>query len=198
MTKQLTDDLVQPIIVCPTTFNSLEAMITAVAYASLCSTMAQDAATVNTWYHTGQRKTIRRVKSTTKLDTIAIPPDIVYTHHVCVAPLQRYSEFPRAIRRAQVSGWKPYEHTYAPSHDETNTVHVYVNADVQLSPGKLAAQVAHVITKRYIESNITLALDARITLHFVPSHIVDTCTWTIYDNGHTEVAPHTLTVGINA
>lgn len=197
MGKVLTSDLVQPIVVNNGSFDSLEDMVSRAAVASLLSIVDQDDAVVHKWVSSGQRKTVRRVKSAAKLDKVAALDHTLLLDGVCVAVLQRYDEFDAALKSAQVSGWAKYEQTFASWHTSPTFGTVLVNKDVDMSPGKLAAQVAHVLVSQYMDTGVFLLRDETVAIEFAPQDEVEKSRWVIRDNGHTEVAPGSVTVGFS-
>ena len=149
------------------------------------------------WIGTGQRKTVRRVKSSSKLDRAEVLDSSLRVGGVCVSRLQRYNEFDSVLKSAQVSGWDVYENTFAEWHESPTFGTVLVNESVEMSPGKLAAQVAHVLVSQYMDTGIVACRDETVAIEFVPQDQVERCRWVIRDNGHTEVEPGTVTVGLN-
>lgn len=196
MGKELSNDLVQPIVVDNKAFDSLEDMVSRVAVTSLLSLADQDNTVVKKWFDTGQRKTVRRVKSPSKLDRAENLDHSLRIGGVCVARLQHYDEFDTALRSAQVSGWDGYEYTFADWHKNPTFDTVLVNESVEMSPGKLAAQVAHALVSQYMDTSIVLCRDETVAIEFVSQDQVEQCRWVIQDNGHTEVDPGTVTVGL--
>lgn len=196
MGKVLTDDLVQPIVVDNKSFDSLEEMVSRVAVTSLLSLLDQDDEVVDEWFVSGQRKTVRRVKSSSKLDRTESLAYSLRIGGVCVARLQRYDEFDSVLKSAQVSGWGEYRETFAKWHDSPTFGTVFVNEALEMSPGKLAAQVAHVLVSQYMDTGVVACRDETVALEFVPQDQVDQCRWVIRDNGHTEVEPGAVTVGL--
>lgn len=197
MGKVLTGDLVQPIVVDNKSFASLEDMVSRVGVVSLLSLLGQGDEVIGEWVDAGQRKTVRRVKSLTKLDKAENLDSSLRVGGVCVACLQRYDEFDSVLKSAQVSGWGEYENTFADWHENPTFGTVLVNESVKMSPGKLAAQVAHVLVSQYMDTGIVACRDETVAIEFVPQDQVEQCRWVIRDNGHTEVEPGTLTVGFN-
>lgn len=196
MGKVLTGSLVQPIVVDNKSFASLEDMVSRVAVTSLLGLLNQDNEAINEWFSAGQRKTVRRVKSPSKLDRAENLDHSLRIGGVCVARLQRYTEFDSVLKSAQVSGWDDYENTFADWHKNPTFDTVLVNESVEISPGKLAAQVAHVLVSQYMDTGIVACRDETVAIEFVPQEQVEQCRWVIQDNGHTEVAPGTVTVGL--
>lgn len=197
MGKVLTGDLVQPIVVDNKSFASLEDMVSRVAVVSLLSLLDQNDETINEWVSTGQRKTVRRVKSSSKLDRAEKLDYSIRVGGVCVAQLQHYDEFDSVLKSAQVSGWDEYENMFATWHESPTFDTVFVNDSVNMSPGKLATQVAHVLVSQYLDTGIVLCRDETVAIEFVSEEQVEQCRWVIRDNGHTEVEPGTVTVGLN-
>lgn len=196
MGKVLTDDLVQPIVVDNRSFGSLEEMVSRVAVTSLLSLLYQEDDVIGEWFASGQRKTVRRVKSSSKLDRVGAPEDLLRIGGVCVSRLQRYDEFDSVLKSAQVSGWGGYGNTFAEWHENPTFGTVLVNELIEMSPGKLAAQVAHVLVSQYMDTGIVACRDETVAIEFVPQDQVEQCRWVIRDNGHTEVEPGTVTVGL--
>ena len=196
MSKVLTDDLVQPIVVNNKSFASLEELVSCVAVTSLLSLIGQEEAVVKEWIGTGQRKTVRRVKLSSKLDRAEVLDSSLRVGGVCVARLQRYNEFDSVLKSAQVSGWGEYENTFSEWHENPTFGTVLVNESVEMSPGKLAAQVAHVLVFQYMDTGIVACRDETVAIEFVPQDQVERCRWVIRDNGHTEVDPGTVTAGL--
>lgn len=196
MGKVLTGSLVQPIVVDNKSFASLEDMVSRVAVTSLLSVADQDKDTVDEWLVSGQRKTVRRVKSSSKLDRAEGLDCSLRVDGVCVARLQRYGEFDAVLKSAQVSGWDEYEKTFADWHENPTFGTVLVNNSANMSPGKLAAQVAHVLVLQYLDTGIVACRDETVAIEFAPQEQVEQCRWVIQDNGHTEVTPGTVTVGL--
>lgn len=195
MGKELTQDLVQPILVNNKAFESLEGMVSAVAVTSLLSLENQDDETVKTWFSTGQRKSVRRVKTRAKLDRAEELELSLRYGDVCVAKIQHYNDFDTVLKSAQVSGWSEYDSTFDEWHNHPTFGTVLVNETVEMSPGKLAAQVSHVLVSQYMDDGVMLDGDATVAIEFVPQEQVEQCRWVIRDNGHTEVVPGTVTVG---
>lgn len=196
MSKVLTDDLVQPIVVDNKSFGSLEEMVSRVAVTSLLSLLDQDDGVIDEWFVSGQRKTVRRVKSSSKLDRAEVLDSSLRVGGVCVACLQWYDGFDSVLKSAQVSGWGEYENTFAEWHANPTFGTVLINESVEMSPGKLAAQVAHVLVSQYMDTGIVACRDETVAIEFVPQDQVKQCRWVIRDNGHTEVEPGTVTVGL--
>lgn len=197
MGKVLTGDLVQPIVVDNKSFASLEDMVSRVGVVSLLSLLDQGDEVIDEWVSTGQRKTVRRVKSSSKLDRAEKLDYSLRVGGVCVARLQHYDEFDSVLKSAQVSGWDEYENTFAAWHESPTFGTVFVNDSVNMSPGKLATQVAHVLVSQYLDTGIVLCRDETVAIEFVSEEQVEQCRWLIRDNGHTEVEPGTVTVGLN-
>lgn len=197
MGKVLTSDLVQPIVVDNKSFDSLEDMVSRVAVVSLLSLLDQDDEMIDEWVSTGQRKTVRRVKSSSKLDRAEELDYSLRVGGVVAAQLQHYDEFDSVLKSAQVSGWDEYENTFAAWHESPTFDTVFVNDSVNMSPGKLATQVAHVLVSQYMDTGIVLCRDETVAIEFVSGEQVEQCRWVIRDNGHTEVEPGTVTVGLN-
>lgn len=197
MGEVLTSDLVQPIVVDNKSFDSLEDMVSRVAVASLLSLLDQDDEIIKEWVATGQRKTVRRVKSSSKLDRAEKLDYSLRVDGVVAARLQHYDEFDSVLKSAQVSGWGEYENTFAGWHENPTFDTVLVNDSVNMSPGKLATQVAHVLVSQYADTGIVLCRDETVAIEFVPQYQLEQCRWVIRDNGHTEVEPGTVTVGLN-
>lgn len=196
MSKVLTDDLVQPILVDNKAFDSLEEMVSRVAVTSLLSLLYQDDDVIDGWFASGQRKTVRRVKSSFKLDRAKNLDHSLRIGGVCVSYLQRYDEFDPVLKSAQVSGWGGYGNTFAEWHEIPTFGTVLVNESIEMSPGKLAAQVAHVLVSQYIDTGIVACRDETVAIEFVSGEQVEQCQWVIRDNGHTEVEPGTVTAGL--
>lgn len=196
MSKVLTDDLVQPILVDNKAFDSLEGMVSRVAVTSLLSLLYQDDDVIDEWFASGQRKTVRCVKSSFKLDRAKNLDHSLRIGGVCVSYLQRYDEFDPVLRSAQVSGWGGYGNTFAEWHANPTFGTVLVNELIEMSPGKLAAQVAHVLVSQYMDTGIVACRDETVAIEFVPQDQVEQCRWVIRDNGHTEVEPGTVTAGL--
>ncbi len=195
MGKELTQDLVQPILVNNKAFESLEGMVSAVAVTSLLSLENQDDETVKTWFSTGQRKSVRRVKTRAKLDRAGELELSRRYGDVCVAKIQHYNDFDTVLKSAQVSGWSEYGSMFADWHKNPTFGTALVNESAEMSPGKLAAQVSHVLVSQYMDDGVMLDGDATVAIEFVPQEQVEQCRWVIRDNGHTEVVPGTVTVG---
>mgnify|MGYP002719781164 FL=1 len=190
--KKLTDDLVQAIVVCPREYLSLEDMLSDAAIASILS--SHDDPRFDQWYETGQRKTARRVKTVAKLDKIS---DIYHQkhHHVVAAPLMRYDEFASPVSKAQVSGWKEYDHIYGDDHDAPSFGTFLVNDQLDMSPGKLAAQVSHALTIYYVRTGKLPSIDDTIRFELASEKSVLQCNDVVVDAGHTEIPSGSVTCG---
>ena len=114
-----------------------------------------------------------------------------------MAKIQNYNEFDTVLKSAQVSGWNKYENTFAEWHNHPTFGMVLVNESAEMSPGKLAAQAAHVLVAQYVDTGVMLRGDETVAIEFVPQEQVELCRWVIRDNGHTEVVPGTVTVGLH-
>lgn len=190
--KKLTDDLVQAIVVCPREYSSLEDMLSDAAITSILS--SHDDPSFKQWYETGQRKTARRVKTVAKLDKIG---DIYHQkyHHVVAAPLMHYDEFASPVSKAQVSGWKEYDRIYGDDHDVPSFGTFLVNDQLDMSPGKLAAQVSHSLTIYYVRTGELPSIDDTIRLELVSEKEVMQCDDVVVDAGHTEIPSGSVTCG---
>ena len=190
--KELTRDLVQGIIVCPSAYSSLEDMLSDASIASILS--SHDDPSFRQWYKTGQRKTARRVKTVAKLDKIG---DIYHQkyHHVVTVPLMRYDEFATPVSKAQVSGWKEYERIYGDHHDTPSFGTFLVNDQLAMSPGKLAAQVSHALTIYYVRTGKLPSIDDTIRLELASEKAVLQCDDVVVDAGHTEIPSGSVTCG---
>lgn len=190
--KKLTDDLVQAIIVRPYAYTSLEYMLSDAAIASIMA--SHDDPLFEQWYQTGQRKTARRVKTTAKLDTAeALYPHRM--HHAVAASLMHYEDFPPVLSKAQVSGWKPYEKLYGDNHDTPSFGKFIVNDQLDMSPGKLAAQVSHALTIYYARTGRFPSTDDTIRLELASEKVVLQCDDVVVDAGHTEIPSGSVTCG---
>lgn len=190
--KKLTDDPVQAIIVRPYAYTSLEDMLSDAAVASIMA--SHDDPLFEQWYDTGQRKTARRVKTAAKLDAAeALYPSRM--HHVVAASLMRYEEFPPVLAKAQVSGWKPYENLYGDHHDAPSFGTFIVNDQLDMSPGKLAAQVSHSLTIYYARTGKLPSIEDTIRLELASEKVVLQCDDVVVDAGHTEIPSGSVTCG---
>ena len=190
--KELTRDLVQGIIVCPSVYSSLEDMLSDAAIASVFGSYNDPQ--FDKWYSSGQRKSARRVKTEAKLDKIY---DIYHRKYygVVAVPLMRYDEFAKPVSKAQVSGWKEFDRTYGDNHDRPSFGTFLVNNKLDMSPGKLVAQVSHALTMYYVRTGKMPIVGDTISLEFVNESTIFKCKDVVVDAGHTEIPSGSVTCG---
>lgn len=190
--KKLADDLVQAIIVCPREYSSLEDMLSDVAIASIFGSYNDP--NFDQWYQSGQRKTVRRVKTVTKLENIYDIYHRMY-YNVSVAPLMHYDQFAKPVVKSQVSGWKEYDQIYGDNHDKPSFGTFLVSNTLNMSPGKLAAQVSHAITMYYVRTGKMPIVGDSISLKFANEKDILKCKDIVIDAGHTEIPSGSVTCG---
>ena len=190
--KKLTNDLVQAIIVLPSAYQSLEDMLSDVAIASIFSSYNDP--NFDQWYQSGQLKTVRRVKTVTKLENIYDIYHRMY-YNVSVPPLMRYDQFAKPVLKAQVSGWKEYSQIYGDNHDKPSFGTFLVNNTLDMSPGKIAAQVSHAITMYYVRTGKMPIVGDTISLKLANEKEILKCKDVVVDAGHTEIPSGSITCG---
>jgi len=116
-------------------------------------------------------------------------------HHAVAASLMRYDEFPPVLAKAQVSGWKPYEYLYGDRHDSPSFGTFIVNDQLDMSPGKLAAQASHSLTIYYVRTGKLPSSEDTIRLELASEKSVLQCDDVVVDEGHTEIPSGSVTCG---
>ena len=223
---RLAMNLVQTIVVKPSTHFDT---IAAAALASGVSLAHADLTNENwaTWLSGSFTKSVRRVKRPVELERIRLlgfpRAEVTVNDAVALAFVPApYASSPREISRLQVSGLD-LAHAAAISAGRfrkpgTFTPHIEINADVSMSTGKTAAQVAHALGAWLLAqpvsvrlawaSNPGLVIDqvsfadgaqsgtAAGTAQSAAQSAADDSIITIVDHGLTEIAPGTATVRV--
>lgn len=191
-----TSELVQPILVHNTAYGALEDMLSDSAIASVIASSRDPS--FHDWYvdGKGQRKTARRIKTISKFESaINAIGDPIVVNHAVAGPISTYGEFAKPISKAQVSGFKQFDIVRSEEHKAPAFGTVLINDSLQMSPGKLIAQVAHALTIYYAETGFVPTIGDRIDIDFVADYYISRCDFIVVDNGHTEIPPGSVTCG---
>jgi len=206
---------VQAIAVVP---GSHQETITAVALASAMAVLQSDTNQEpwTTWLAGSFTKTVRTIKRPAQQEKIQQDPAVVSSITIggatayAYAPMS-YEAFPSHLRRLRVSGLD-VRSTSAPLPRPRNAqipvlatpvVIIETNSEVEMTTGKLSAQVAHALVawvrrapQRNLEAWTTDPRVALVTTNFSDRNLDRPESITIRDNGLTEIDPHTPTVHI--
>lgn len=200
-------NLVQPIAVSKDTDH-----YTALAVVAVASVLARldDPAnpTWATWDANSHTKTVRRTPNPAALaDKLTDQVTAVASHSgafACALAPQPADDLPRPVARLQVSG---LDLPRTPDAFRTHSAPLFtvtVNDDMAMTTGKAAAQVAHVVHEHLIHRCTAQQREAWVADPFafeiVSAPQTDVATIAerpqavfVIDNGHTEVAPGSLT-----
>lgn len=181
----------------------LAAAVAAAVANHLYSLPAELLADVDAWARTGSRKVVRHARGSRWDRAVegaagfhtADVFDGIAIRVLSPAPIDN---LPAGIRRCQVSGHKVDLDAPAvpPGH---YTIHVVLNEDLEMSPGKGAAAAAHVAQAALSHLSPEAAklwasddFSVQVTTGPLPADP----TVAIADNGHTEVAPGSITAAL--
>lgn len=206
---------VQAIAVAPGShIDTITAVALASAHAALSADLEQDP--WRSWLAGAFTKTVRKIKRPAQHEKVRQDPSVVISFNVgeaiayAYAPMT-YEEFPEHLRKLQVSGLdlRGTSDLLPGIHDAqipvlaTPVVITQINSEVEMSTGKLAAQVAHALVawvliapRANLEAWITDPRLALVSSSFAGLDLGRPGSITIRDNGLTEIASGTPTVHI--
>ena len=202
--------LVQTIVVKPSThFDTVAAAALASGLAMAHADLSSDP--WHSWFGGGFTKSVRRVKRHIELERIRglelENAEVTVGDAVALAFVPaRYEGSPREISRLQVSGLDLAHDADRFRSPGAVTPRIEINADVEMTTGKTAAQVAHALGAWLLAQPLStrLAWSSNPGIHigevgfaaYAAEGPDDASIITIVDHGLTEIAPGTATVRV--
>lgn len=106
------------------------------------------------WLSNGRyTKTVRKVKPT-QLEHWSEEWEWEKVGAAAAGTPMLYSEFPKKLRSAQVTGWSD-KVLASETKENSEGIVICINSDLEMSPGKAAAQAAHALMKYSLVKEIT-------------------------------------------
>lgn len=184
-------NLVQPILVVPS--NPKNYVIRDVALASVCSMQKLSHENWDLWLTTAFTKSVRKVKNIEMLQKMCEEENFVQMGCAAARYPDSYENYSKKLSKTRVSGWDT-EVLPETTEDTVYTHVIYLNASLEMSTGKSAAQAAHALMKYCLENPQVDVSAISLGIRSIPQEEMQMdSAYLIVDNGLTEIPQGSVT-----